>query len=96
MYCSKIRSKRIRIPTTVIHAVEPDEVHSTEVEPLPNDLIKIRNGGGDGGYRVILVEGQWSVVHDRLIIIRRVQISDEVVFIFCEIVLLPCEDGVTR
>lgn len=45
------------ILTTVIHAVEPDDVHSTEVKPLPYDLIKIWYGGGDGGDCVILVKG---------------------------------------
>lgn len=60
------------IPTTVIHAVKSDDVDGTEVQPLANDLIKVRDGGGDGGDALVLVEGQGSVVHDGLIIIWRV------------------------
>lgn len=60
------------IPTTVIHAVKSDDVDGTEVQPLADYLIKIRDGGGDGGNALILVEGQRSVVHDGLIIIWRV------------------------
>lgn len=52
------------ILTTVIHAVEPGDVNSTEVKPLANDLIEVRYGGGDCGDALILVEGQWPVVHD--------------------------------
>lgn len=77
------------IPTTVIHAVKSDDVNSTKVQPLTNDLIKVRDGGGDGGDALILVEGQGSVVHDGLVIIRCVEISDEVVLILVEIVFLP-------
>lgn len=77
------------VPTTVIHAVKPDNVNSTEVQPLANDLIKVRDGGGDGWDALILVEGQGSVVHDGLIIIWCVEISDEVVLILVEIVLFP-------
>lgn len=83
----------MRAPTTVIHAVEPDDVHSTKVEPLPNDLIEIRYGGGDGGDCLILVKGQWSVVHDRFVVIRRVKISYIVILILVEIVLLPCKES---
>jgi len=81
--------------TTVVHAVESGDVYSTEVQPLANDLIERRYGGGDGGDAVVLVEGQRPVVHDGLIIIWRVQISDEVILILVEIVLLPCEEKVT-
>lgn len=81
--------------TTVVHAVESGDVYSTEVQPLANDFIKIRYGGGDCGDTFVLVEGQWSVVHDGLIIIRCVQISDKVVLILIEIVLLPCEERIT-
>lgn len=76
------------IPTTVIHAVKSDNVNSTEVQPLSNDLIKVRDSGGDGRDALILVEGQGSVVHDGLIIIRRVEISDEVILILIEIMFL--------
>lgn len=81
--------------TTVIHAVEPGNIYSTEVQPLANDLVKKWYGGGDRGDAFILVEGQRSVVHDGLIIIRRVQIGDEVILILIEVVLLPCEERVT-
>lgn len=60
------------ILTTVIHAVKSDDVDSTEVQPLANDLIEVRNCGGDGGDALILVKGQGSVVHDGLVIIWRV------------------------
>lgn len=60
------------IPTTVIHAVKSDDVDGTEVQPLANDLIEVRNSGGDGGDALILVKGQGSVVHDGLVIIWRV------------------------
>lgn len=87
--------EREEILTTVVHAVQPGDVYSTEVLPLANYLIKVRYGGGDSGNALILVEGQWSVVHDGLIIIRRVQISDIVVLILIEIVLHPCVERVT-
>lgn len=83
----------MRAPTTVIHAVEPDDVHSTKVEPLPNDFIEKGYGGGDGGNCLILVKGQWSVVHDRFVIIRCVKISYIVILILDEIVLLPCKES---
>ncbi len=81
--------------TTVVHAVEPFDVSSTEVKSLANDIIKIGNGGYDCGYAWIYVEGQGSVVHDRLIIIGCVQISNEVILILIEIVLPSCVEKVT-
>lgn len=56
-------------PTTVIHAVQSDDVNSAEVQPLADDVVKVGDGGGDGGDALILVEGQGSVVHDGLVII---------------------------
>lgn len=76
--------------TTVIHAIESSDVYFTQVQPLANDLIKVGYGGGDCGDAIVLVEGEWSVVHDRLIIIGCVQISDEIILILIEIVLFSC------
>lgn len=89
------KQKKEEIPTTVVHAIKPDDVFSAEVLPLANHIIKVRYGGGDRGNALVLVEGQWSVVHNGLTIIRRVQISDKVVVILIEIVLLPCVERVT-
>lgn len=76
--------------TTVIHAVEPGDIHSTEVKPLADDVIEIWYGGGNRGGAFVLVERQRPVVHDGLIVIRRVQVSDEVILILIEIMLHPC------
>lgn len=80
--------------TTVVHAVEPADVYSAEVQTLAYDLIEIGYAGGNRGDAVVLVEGQRPVVHDGLVIIWRVQICDEVVLILVEIVLLPCQEKV--
>lgn len=77
--------------TTVVHAVEPDDVHSAEVQPLTYHFIEFWYGGSDGGDALILVEGQWPVVHDGFIVVWRVHISDEVIFILIEVVLFSCE-----
>lgn len=78
--------------TTVVHAIEPGDVHSTEVQSLTNDVIELWYGGGDCGDALILVERLWPVVHDGLIVIGRVQISYEVVLVLVEVVLLTCEE----
>lgn len=82
--------------TTVIHAVEPGDIHRTEVQPLADDIIKVRYGGGDGWDAGVLVEGQRPVVHDGLVVIRRVHVGDEVVLVLVETVLLPCEEREDR
>ncbi|TNN84995.1 hypothetical protein EYF80_004649 [Liparis tanakae] len=47
--------------TTVVHAVESGDVYSTEVQPLANDLIERRYGGGDEAQSV-----EELVLHDGL------------------------------
>ena len=76
--------------TTVVHAVEPGEVGGAEVEALADEGVEGRDGGGDGGHQGVLVEGEWPVVHDGLVVVRRVQVRDEVVLVLVEVVLLPC------
>lgn len=78
--------------TTVVHAVEPGNVHFTEVHPLADDVIKVWYGGGDGGEAFVLVERKRSVVHDGLIVVRSVEIGDEVILIFVKIVLHSCKN----
>lgn len=71
--------------TALIHPVHPHHVQFTEVQVLADHVEELRNLGGDGGDVGVLVKGERPVVHDRLIVIRRVLISDEAVIVLIEV-----------
>lgn len=79
----------IFILTAVVHPVEPEGVQLAEVKVLTNNVVELRDLGGDGWDRVVLVEGEGSVVHDGLVVISCVLICDEVVVVFVEVVFKP-------
>lgn len=83
-----VKCHKVGIPTTVIHAVEPGDVYFTEVQPLTNDIIEVWYCGCNCRDTFILIKGKRTVVHDGLIIVWGIHISDEVILIFVEIVLL--------
>lgn len=72
--------------TAVVHAVEPEGVHLAEVEVLANDVIELRDFGGDGRDGWVRIEGEWPVMHDGLVVVRRVLVCDEVIIVFVEVV----------
>lgn len=76
--------------TTLILAVKPLQVDRAEVQPLTNDIVEGGDSGGDGGDVGLLVEGQRSVVHDGLVVVRCVQVCDLVILVPVEIVLHSC------
>ena len=76
--------------TTLILAVQSFQVDCTEVQTLANHIVESRDRRGDGGDGGVLVEGERAVVHDGLIVIRRVQVRDKVVLVLVKIVLFPC------
>lgn len=82
----------VQILTAVVHPVEPEGVHLTEVEVLTNDVVKLWDFGGDGGDGFILIEGERPVMHDRLVVVRSVLISYEVIVVFVEVVLKSCSE----
>lgn len=75
--------------TTLVLAVQSLQVDCTEVQALANDVVESWDGRGDGGDAGVLIKGEGAVVHDGLIIVRRVQVRDKVILIFVKIVLLP-------
>ena len=79
--------------TTVVHAVESGQVGGAEVEPLANEGVEGRDGGGDGGRRGVLVEGEGAVVHDGLVVVGRVQVCDGAIVVLVEVVLLSCRES---
>lgn len=78
------------IRTAVVHPVEPEDVHLAEVEVLANDIVELWDFGGDSGDGFVLIEGEGPVMHDGLVVIRRVLIGDVVIVIFVEVVLQSC------
>lgn len=82
--------------TAVVHAVESQGVHLTEVKILSNNVVELWDFGGYCGNRVILVEREWPVVHDGLVVIWCVLICDEVVIVFIEVVPKSCQKGVPK
>ncbi len=78
------------IHTAVVHPVEPESVQLTEVKVLANDVVELWYFGGDSGGRIILIECEGSIVHDRLIVVWRVLIGDEVIVVFVEVVFKSC------
>lgn len=57
---------------------------------MANDVVELWDFGGDGGDGFVLIEGERSVVHDGLVVIRRVLIGDEVIVVFVEVVFKSC------
>lgn len=76
--------------TAVVHPVEPESVHLAKVEVLTNDVVELWDLGGDRGDGFVLVEGERPVMHDGLVVVRCVLISDEIVVVFVEVVLESC------
>lgn len=76
--------------TAVVHAVESKGVLLTEVKVLPNDVVELWDFGGDSGDGIILIEGEWPVMHDGLIVVCCVLISDEVITVFVKVVFKSC------
>lgn len=74
------------IRTAVVHAVESEGVHLAEVEVLSNDVVELWDFGGNSGDGFILIEREWPIVHDRLVVICCVLIGDEVIIVFVEVV----------
>lgn len=75
--------------TAVVHAVESESIHLTKVQVLSNYVEELWDFGCDGRNGFILVEGKWSVVHDRLVVIWSVLVGDEVIIVFIKVVLKP-------
>lgn len=51
--------------------------------------------GGDGGDGFVLIEGEGSVMHDGLVVVRRVLVGDEVVVVLVEVVFQSCRENFT-
>lgn len=81
------------VHTAVVHAVESQGVHLTEVKILSNDVVELRDLGGYRGNGIILIEGERPVVHDGLVVVRRVLVGDEVVVVLVEVVPKSCHIG---
>lgn len=81
---------RQHIHTAVVHPVEPEGVHLAEIKVLANNIVELWDFGGDSGDGFILIEGEGPVVHDGLIVVCSVLISDEVVIVFVEVMLKSC------
>lgn len=79
--------------TAVVHAVESQGVHLTEVKILSNNVVELRDFGGYRGNGIVLIERERPVVHDGLVVVRRVLVGDEVVIVFVEVVPEPCRIG---
>lgn len=77
------------VHTAVVHAVESQGVQLTEVKILSNNVVELGDFGGYCGNGLILIERERPVVHDRLIVVRRVLIGDVVVVILVEVVPKP-------
>lgn len=62
MYRSPVRSGGVtqssdpEVLTAVVHSVQPLQIDSTEIQALPNDGVKLRDLGCDGGDTSILVK----------------------------------------
>lgn len=82
------------VRTAVVHAVESEGVHLAEVEVLSNDVVELWNFGGDGGDGFVLIEREWPIVHDRLVVICRVLIGDVVIIVLVEVVSKSCRNKV--
>lgn len=80
------------VRTTVVHAVESEGVCLAEVKVLSNDVEELWDFGGDSGYGFVLVEREWPIVHDRLVVICCVLIGDEVITVLVEVVFLSCRN----
>lgn len=82
------------IRTAVVHSVEPEGVHLAEVQVLANDVVELRDFGGDGGDGFVLIEGEGPVMHDGLVVVRRVLVGDVVVAVLVEVVFKSCGGNV--
>lgn len=78
------------IRTAVVHSVEPEGVQLTEVEVLADDVVELWDLGGDRGDGFVLIEGEGPVMHDGLVVVGRVLISDVVIVVFVEVMLQSC------
>lgn len=78
------------IHTAVAHPGEPEGVHLAEIKVLANKIVELWDFGGDSGDGFILVGGEVPVVHDGLIVVCSVLISDEVVIVFVEVMWKSC------
>lgn len=77
------------VHTAVVHAVESEGVQLTEVKILSNNIVELWDFGGYCGNGLILIKRERPVVHDGLIVVRRVLIGDVVVVILVEVVPKP-------
>lgn len=80
------------VRTTVVHAVESAGVCLAEVKVLSNDVEELWDFGDDSGDGVVLVEREWPIVHDRLVVICCVLIGDEVIIVLVEAVFHSCRN----
>lgn len=82
-----MKTQRLLQPlrTAVVHAIESEDVHLTEVKVLSNDVVELWDFGGDGGDRFVLIEGERPIVHDRLVVVGCVLICDVVIVVFVEV-----------
>lgn len=78
------------IRTAVVHPVEPEGVQLAEVEVLADDVVELWDFGSDSGQGFVHIEGERPVMHDGLVVVRRVLISDEVIIVFVEVVFKSC------
>lgn len=81
------------VHTAVVHAVESQGVHLAEVKVLPNNVVELWDFGGYRWNGIILIERERPVVHDGLVVVRRVLVGDEVVVVLVEVVLKICDIG---
>lgn len=87
LYVRTAKCVKRSLLTAVVHPVEPQSVHLTEVQVLANDVDELWDFGGDGGGARVLVEGKGPVMHDGLVVICCVLICDVVFVVFVEVVL---------
>lgn len=94
LWIAIVRSLLQLLHTAVVHAVESQGVFLTEVKILSDNVVELWDFGGYRGNGVILIEWEWPVVHDGLIVIRRVLIGDEVIVVFVEVMPKSCHVGI--
>lgn len=81
------------VHTAVVHAVESQGVHLTEVKILSNDVVELWDFGGYRGNGIILIERERPVVHNGLVVVWCVLVGDEAVVVLVEVVPKSCHIG---